>query len=78
MEQEVEVEVGKQPKILLEGENLFDDCASVVAFGVLVKLAMNSQLFQYLTTILRFLIVMDIGLKIGEIIGVCVAFLSQR
>jgi CPA1 family monovalent cation:H+ antiporter len=73
-----EVGAGKRLTTLLEGESLFNDGASVVAFGVLVELAIDPQPFQLSTTILRFFIVTGIGLGIGGVIGVCVAFLTQR
>jgi len=73
-----EVGAGKRVTTLLEGESLFNDGASVVAFGILVELAMNSQPFEISTTILRFLVVTGLGIGIGGLIGVCVAFLTQR
>jgi len=73
-----EVGAGKRLTTLLEGESLLNDGASVVAFGVLVELAMDSQPFQLSTTVLRFFVVTGIGLGIGGLIGICVAFLTQR
>lgn len=73
-----ELGAGKRLTTLLEGESLFNDGASVVAFGVLVELAVDPQPFQLSTTILRFFVVTGIGLGIGGLIGVCVALLTQR
>ncbi|MDX2242718.1 MAG: sodium:proton antiporter [Leptolyngbyaceae cyanobacterium bins.302] len=73
-----EVGAGQRLTTLLEGESLFNDGASVVAFGVLVELAIDPQPFQLSTTILRFFIVTGIGLGIGGVIGICVALLTQR
>ena len=73
-----ELGAGKRLTTLLEGESLFNDGASVVAFSVLVELAIEPQPFQLSTTVLRFFVVTGIGLGIGGVIGVCVAFLSQR
>lgn len=73
-----EVGAGKRLTTLLEGESLFNDGASVVAFGVLVELALDPQPFQLSDTILRFFVVTGIGLGIGAIVGICVAFLTQR
>jgi CPA1 family monovalent cation:H+ antiporter len=73
-----EVGAGKRLTTLLEGESLFNDGAAVVAFGVLVEMAIDPQPFQLSTTILQFFVVTGIGLGIGGIIGVCVAFLTQR
>lgn len=73
-----EIGAGKRLTTLLEGESLFNDGASVVAFGVLVELAVDPQPFQISTTVLRFFVVTGIGLGVGGLIGVCVALLTQR
>ena len=73
-----ELGAGKRLTTLLEGESLFNDGASVVAFGVLVELAIDPQPFQLSTTVLRFFVVTGIGLVVGGVIGLCVSFLSQR
>lgn len=73
-----EVGAGKHLTTLLEGESLFNDGAAVVAFGVLVELAVDPQPVQLSATVLRFLVVTGIGLGIGGLIGICVAFLTQR
>ncbi len=73
-----EVGAGKRLTTLLEGESLFNDGASVVAFGILVEMAIDPQPFQLSTAILRFFVVTGIGMGIGGIIGICVAFLSQQ
>ncbi|PZO41926.1 MAG: sodium:proton antiporter [Pseudanabaena frigida] len=73
-----DVGAGNRLTTLLEGESLFNDGASVVAFGILVELALDPQPFQLSTAILDFFVVTGIGLGIGGIIGVCVAFLTQR
>ena len=73
-----ELGTGKRLTTLLEGESLLNDGAAIVAFGVLVELSMNAQPFQLSTTVLRFFVVTGIGLGIGGLIGLCVAFLTQR
>lgn len=73
-----EVGAGTRLTTLLEGESLFNDGASVVAFGGLVELAIDPQPFQLSTTILKFFIVTGIGIGVGGIIGICAALLSQR
>lgn len=73
-----ELGAGKRLTTLLEGESLFNDGASVVAFSILVELAINSQHFELSTAVLRFVVVTGIGLGIGGLIGVCVALLTQR
>jgi monovalent cation:H+ antiporter, CPA1 family len=73
-----ELGAGKRLTTLLEGESLFNDGASVVAFGVLVELAITPQPFQLSATVLRFLIVTGIGIGVGGVVGICVALLTQR
>ena len=73
-----EVGAGKRLPTLLEGESLLNDSAAVVAFGVLVELAIDPRPVQVSTTVLRFLVVTGSGLGIGGLIGICVAFLTQR
>jgi CPA1 family monovalent cation:H+ antiporter len=73
-----EIGAGKRLTTLLEGEALLNDGASVVAFGVLVELAVDQQPFQLSTTLLRFFVVTGIGLSIGGLIGICFAVLTQR
>ncbi len=73
-----ELGAGKRLTTLLEGESLFNDGASVVAFSILVELAINSQHFELSTAVLRFVVVTGIGLGVGGVIGVCVALLTQR
>ena len=73
-----EVGAGKRLTTLLEGEALLNDGAAVVAFGVLVELAVNPQPFELSTTIVRFFVVTGIGLGVGGLIGLCFALLTQR
>lgn len=73
-----EVGAGKRLTTLLEGEALLNDGASVVAFSVLVELAVNQQPFHLSTTIVRFFGVTGIGLGLGGLIGICFAVLTQR
>jgi monovalent cation:H+ antiporter, CPA1 family len=73
-----EVGAGKRLTTLLEGEALLNDGAAVVAFGVLVELAVSPQPFDLATTIIRFFVVTGIGLGVGGLIGLCFAVLTQR
>ena len=73
-----EAGAGERLTTLLEGEALLNDGAAVVAFGVLVDLAVNHQPFQLSTTIVRFFVVTGIGLGVGGLIGICFTFVTQR
>ena len=73
-----ELGTGKRLTTLLEGESLFNDGAAIVAFGFLVELSIDPQPIQPSAMVLRFFIVTGIGLGVGGLIGVCVAFLTQR
>ena len=63
---------------LLEGESLFNDGASVVAFGVLIELATNPHPIELSKTVVQFFAVCGVGLGVGGVIGICVAILTQR
>jgi CPA1 family monovalent cation:H+ antiporter len=73
-----EVGAGKRLTTLLEGESLFNDGASVVAFSLLLGLAIDSHPVGVSATVLQFFIVSGVGLGIGGLIGICVALLTQR
>lgn len=73
-----ELGAGKRLTTLLEGESLLNDGASVVAYGVLVELAIDPHPFQLGPTIIRFFLVTGIGIGVGGIIGICVSLLTQR
>ncbi|PSF37893.1 sodium:proton antiporter [Aphanothece hegewaldii CCALA 016] len=68
----------KRLRTFLEGESLFNDGASVVAYGVLVELALDPKPFNLSETMLRFVLVSGIGLAVGGVIGICVTFITQR
>ena len=69
---------GKRVTTLLESEALFNDGASVVAFSVLVEFSTHQQPFNLATSCAYFLFVTGVGLLTGGVIGLCVAFLTQR
>lgn len=73
-----EVGAGKRLTTLMEGESLFNDGASVVAFGIILALALGSADLGLSATIAQFLTVTSIGLGVGTLIGFCLASLSQR
>jgi CPA1 family monovalent cation:H+ antiporter len=73
-----EVGAGKRLTVLMEGESLFNDGASVVAFSLILALVLESQEIQASETLISFLMVTGIGIAVGGLIGFCVASLIQR
>jgi monovalent cation:H+ antiporter, CPA1 family len=73
-----EVGAGKRLTVLMEGESLFNDGASVVAFSLILALVLESQKIEVSSTIASFLLVTGIGIAIGGLIGFCIASLIQR
>lgn len=73
-----EVGAKERLKTLLEGESLLNDGASVVAFGVLVELAIDQKQFQLSSTVLQFFVVTGIGIGIGALIGICIAVINEK
>ncbi len=73
-----EVGAGKRLTTLMEGESLFNDGAAVVAFGIVLALALDSASLSLSETIAQFLTVTSIGVGVGALIGFCLASLTQR
>jgi monovalent cation:H+ antiporter, CPA1 family len=73
-----EVGAGKRLTTLMEGESLFNDGASVVAFGSILSVALGSASLTLSETVSQFLTVTSIGVGVGALIGFCLASLTQR
>jgi monovalent cation:H+ antiporter, CPA1 family len=73
-----EVGASKRLTTLMEGESLFNDGASVVAFGIILSLALGSASLTLSQTVAQFLTVTSIGIGVGGLIGFCLASLTQR
>lgn len=73
-----ELGAGKRLTTLMEGESLFNDGASVVAFSFLVEFASRTTELQILTTITSFLIVVGLGIGGGGLIGLGLSYLTRR
>lgn len=72
-----ELGAGKRLTTLMEGESLFNDGASVVAFSFLVALA-SAESAQISTTLVSFLVIVGVGIGGGSLIGLGISYLSQR
>ncbi len=73
-----ELGVGQRLTSLMEGECLFNDGASVVAFSFLLGLASGNQEVQFSTMLAHFLAVVGIGIGVGGLIGFSISYLTQR
>ena len=73
-----DVGAGKRLTTLMEGESLFNDGAAVVAFGIVLSLALGSASLSLSETVAQFLTVTSIGVGVGALIGFCLASLTQR
>lgn len=72
-----ELGAGRRLTTLMEGESLFNDGASIVAFGFLVELASNNE-WQTSIALLRFFTVVGVGVGLGSLIGFGLSYLTQR
>jgi CPA1 family monovalent cation:H+ antiporter len=73
-----ELGVDKRLTTLMEGESLFNDGVAVVAFNLLLGLALGIEQFDLPVTVARFLLFVGVGVSIGGLIGFGLSFLTQR
>lgn len=73
-------ELGAPPRLkaLVEGESMFNDGTAVVAFGLLISIALGTETFDPQRVIVKFLVVVAIGLGVGLLMGFAIALLTQR
>lgn len=73
-------ELGAPPRLkaLVEGESMFNDGTAVVAFSLLLGIAMGTDSFDPQQLAVKFLTVVGVGLFVGLLFGFGISYLTER
>ncbi len=73
-------ELGAPPRLkaLVEGESMFNDGTAVVAFSLLIGIALGTSSFDPQQLIVSFLTFVGVGLLVGLLQGFGISYLTQR
>jgi CPA1 family monovalent cation:H+ antiporter len=73
-----ELGVSKRLTVLMEGESLFNDGVAVVAFILLLGVAMGTKELSIPVALVQFSTFVGIGVGIGSLIGFGISYITQR
>ncbi len=65
-------------KALVEGESMFNDGTAVVAFSLMLGIALGTDSFDPRNLLVNFLTVVGVGLLVGLLLGFGISYLTQR
>ncbi|MEP1073791.1 sodium:proton antiporter [Leptolyngbya sp. PL-A3] len=73
-------ELGAPPRLkaLAEGESMFNDGTAVVAFGLIIGIALGTDSFDPQRLTVDVLTVVGVGLLVGLLLGFGISYLTQR
>lgn len=73
-------ELGAPPRLkaLVEGESMFNDGTAVVAFSLMLGIALGADSFDPQRLLVNFLTVVGVGLLVGLLLGFGISYLTQR
>jgi len=73
-------ELGAPPRLkaLVEGESMFNDGTAVVAFSLLIGIALGVESFDPQDLVVSFLSFVGVGLLVGLLLGFGISYLTQR
>jgi len=65
-------------KALVEGESMFNDGTAVVAFSLMLGIALGTDTFDAQILLVNFLTVVGVGILVGVLLGFGISYLTQR